>query len=353
MSLHVFNVSAFGMYHIKTIDVLRNVVKILKAREMAELSNAKAFKQQAKSQYKKKYMWLFKKIDDEKNQKESFEMKIVINNAFDVCIRLREIPDKDIALNPEMGSSEDNISQSEDDNDLLKTIYYFEHRVKNLNMSELQKKKIPHSLEKKLERDIQRARHEFGQRHFGQFGTEQEAQQTQRSGDKDKDNHDQHLLDTLIDPRTKIYETQEEHEKGFTMNTQYIFFWDKRSIHFFDIDQDFNDDEKKGNLGQLTLRIDEREPDSCIIEVRVGSNKNRIAIIVQQEKDALYTIFSWNVRENSENDANDVRGDYEILWDYLGNFYIVHDDNKVNFVQEQCQVLAFKFQSVSELNASR
>jgi len=62
-------------------------------------------------------------------------MKMIINNDFDVCIRLREIPDRNIEYNPEMQSSDDNQTVGEEekeDDDRLVTIYYFEHGTRNI-----------------------------------------------------------------------------------------------------------------------------------------------------------------------------------------------------------------------------
>ena len=106
--------------------------------------------------------------------------------------------------------------------------------------------------------------------------------------------------------------------------------WSKEVIHFFDIDSvEFTKDSKK--KVSLTIAAGKNNY-STIHEIRVGSDKNKIAIIVKEELDNIYTVFSWDVKNNCENDANDVKGFYEILWDFQGNFYIVHDHDKVNFV---------------------
>ena len=126
--------------------------------------------------------------------------------------------------------------------------------------------------------------------------------------------------------------------------------WSKKVINYFDIDEkEFS----KDTLKEISLRIADDEYHSSIHEVRVGSYKNKIAIVVSEELDNIYTVFSWDVKGNCERDANDVKGHYEILWDYRGNFYIIHDNNKVNFVNEQCQIMAFKFQEFSELTENR
>lgn len=66
-------------------------------------------------------------------------MEIKINNGFDVCIRLKEIPNNKTEYNPEMGSSDENVSEEEETegDDAVKTIYYYEHRTKNLTKENL------------------------------------------------------------------------------------------------------------------------------------------------------------------------------------------------------------------------
>jgi hypothetical protein len=71
--------------------------------------------------------------------------------------------------------------------------------------------------------------------------------------------------------------------------------------------------------------------------------------------DSLYT---WNLEENIENEGWDIGKNYEILWDYVGNLYII-DSQKVYFTKQNCSLTAFKInnkdlkQSVRGLNHFR
>ena len=88
-------------------------------------------------------------------------MEIRINNGFDVCIRLKQIPDKDnVYTSQMMGSSDEDIVE-EEKSSYVKTIYYFEHRSQNLKKKQLKdmdnKLPLPKSMRIKLQKNVKRA----------------------------------------------------------------------------------------------------------------------------------------------------------------------------------------------------
>jgi len=63
MTLSIFTVSAFGIHHIKDIEVLKSVSQFMKDKEK---QTGNADKQNKKGEYKSKYIWLFRKQNEEK-----------------------------------------------------------------------------------------------------------------------------------------------------------------------------------------------------------------------------------------------------------------------------------------------
>ena len=73
-----------------------------------------------------------------------------------MCIRLREVPNKHVDYNSQMGDSDENITVEEEieEIDIVKTIYYYEHRTKNLDREHLQNQQLPKSMLEQLVRYI-------------------------------------------------------------------------------------------------------------------------------------------------------------------------------------------------------
>ena len=60
-------------------------------------------------------------------------------------------------MNSEIDQSETEMSQegSEEDDDAFQTLYYFEHRTKNLKSKDVENSNLPLSIKKKLVRNIE------------------------------------------------------------------------------------------------------------------------------------------------------------------------------------------------------
>lgn len=77
-----------------------------------------------------------------------------------------------------------------------------------------------------------------------------------------------------------------------------------------------------------------------IKDVRLGSNPEIMVIIVDQSHH-LDCILVWSMKKNQEKEAFDVAKDYEILWDYQGNPYVIHEDVAI-FTRERCKMKCFE-----------
>lgn len=130
------------------------------------------------------------------------------------------------------------------------------------------------------------------------------------------------------------------------MNNKYLFFHDKRNIHYFDLSQPFIDQ----NLRAVALKIDQFEEDASIDQIRMSSNNSLIAIIIKEEEDSV--IFKWNLNENSEILMKDVQGPFKILFDYEGEMYILNKKG-VFFTDMCCNMKAFQYQDLDKLKNTR
>ena len=95
----------------------------------------------------------------------------------------------------------------------------------------------------------------------------------------------------------------------------------------------------KDNIQNINLKIDPKETDSYIDELRVGSS-DQIAIIIAKEDE--YTIFSWDIIENAEYDVYDTSANFEVLWDGSGRIYII-DEQSLIFTNERVVSRCFTF----------
>ena len=80
---------------------------------------------------------------------------------------------------------------------------------------------------------------------------------------------------------------------------------------------------------QANFRQDNIEKFSYFKDLRTASDPNMFVFIVHQSP-GNNSIFTWFTKENAEAEAYDVSEEYELLWDKLGNLYII-TDNKVIF----------------------
>ena len=91
---------------------------------------------------------------------------------------------------------------------------------------------------------------------------------------------------------------------------------------------------------------------SYVKDVRTGSDPNLFIFVVSQGG-GVNSIFTWIPTDNAEAEAYDVGNDYEILWDKLGNLYIL-TDNKVILNKQRCCVKTFDFKDrmVAEMKSN-
>lgn len=93
-------------------------------------------------------------------------------------------------------------------------------------------------------------------------------------------------------------------------------------------------------MKDIGIRID-KEESVRLTEIKCGSHADDIAIILHQGN-LEYTIFSWNVSSNTENEAYDVEAPFETIWDSTGALYILNAE-RVIFTKEKCAIKAFQF----------
>ena len=75
--------------------------------------------------------------------------------------------------------------------------------------------------------------------------------------------------------------------------------------------------------------------------MRVGSEPKQIVIIVNDSTNNADTLIIWDVVTNSEIDFFDAPDDeYEVLWDRLGNMYLITED-RVMFSKQRCAIKCF------------
>jgi len=104
------------------------------------------------------------------------------------------------------------------------------------------------------------------------------------------------------------------------------------------------DDESKFTTADFEMDADDQ--DSYIKELRTGSNPYIFVFVVVQQN-GENTIYTWFTKENAEAEAYDVQGKWEILWDRLGNLFIVNG-NKVIMNNQRCCVTTFDFKPLED-----
>jgi len=110
----------------------------------------------------------------------------------------------------------------------------------------------------------------------------------------------------------------------FQINRKYFFIWNDSYMKYHPFDEGI-DDESKFTTADFEMDADDQ--DSYIKELRTGSNPYIFVFVVVQQN-GENTIYTWFTKENAEAEAYDVQGKWEILWDRLGNLFIVNG-NKV------------------------
>ena len=95
-------------------------------------------------------------------------------------------------------------------------------------------------------------------------------------------------------------------------------------------------------MKQVKFNIDKKEK-SKVKEVRVGSDPGHVILVVSSEE--TDTLLSWNLEEDTENDAFDIDEEYAIIWDTHGTPFIV-TERKIYFVRERCAITAYDYKGL-------
>jgi hypothetical protein len=143
--------------------------------------------------------------------------------------------------------------------------------------------------------------------------------------------------DTSQSVMQSVYITKEHGGVDFIINRLYIFFWNDLEIKFCKLSEGILDK----NFVTVNFRQNNDELTSYIKDVRTGSDPNLFIFVVHQGG-GVNSIFTWIPEDNAESEAYDVGNDYEILWDKLGNLYIL-TDNKVILNNQRCCIKTFDF----------
>lgn len=130
----------------------------------------------------------------------------------------------------------------------------------------------------------------------------------------------------------------------FLINRLYIFFWNDREMLYSLLSEGIDNE----NLTRADFNIDEHEKDSYILELRTGSNPEIFVFVVHQSG-CCNSIYTWFTKDNAEAEAYDVEGKWEILWDRLGNLYIVNGE-KVIMNNQRCAVKTFDFEPLEQMD---
>ena len=122
-------------------------------------------------------------------------------------------------------------------------------------------------------------------------------------------------------------------DEKFIFNRKYFFIWNNSEIEYYKLGDMFIEENKK----KLSFSISEEAVGTKIIDIRCGSNPTNIVIIVQynpteDEEKAIDTVIWWNMEIDAEEESNEIRDSYLVLWGSAGNPYIV-TENKIYFIK--------------------
>lgn len=92
--------------------------------------------------------------------------------------------------------------------------------------------------------------------------------------------------------------------------------------------------------------MDTFDENSFIKDLRTGSNPE-IFIFAIQQSGGSNSIYTWFTKENAEAEAYDVEGEWEILWDKIGNLFIVNGE-KVILNSQRCAVKVYDFEPLQQ-----
>jgi hypothetical protein len=123
-----------------------------------------------------------------------------------------------------------------------------------------------------------------------------------------------------------IYVTKKHGGIDYLINRSNLFFWSDYTIKYCYLKDGIN---HENNFVQVNFRQDNIEKFSYFRDLRTSSDPDMFVFIVYQSPNKN-SIFTWFIKDNAEAEAYDVSDEYELLWDKLGNLYII-TENKVIF----------------------
>lgn len=144
----------------------------------------------------------------------------------------------------------------------------------------------------------------------------------------------------------KVYIPSKESEfANFNMNKNYFFLYSSYEIFFFRLDKPFTDD----NLLKVNMKM-QSSGSVQIKDLRIGADPE-IIVIILEERYNPFTILTWSVKDNVELEVCTAEEPFEVLWDYHGNPYIVHE-HCVEMTRRRCKVNVYDYQDLNQLEES-
>ena len=89
---------------------------------------------------------------------------------------------------------------------------------------------------------------------------------------------------------------------------------------------------------------DNVEKISYFNDLRTCSDPNIFVFSIHQ-KGGINSIFTWFTKVNTEAEAYDVEGDYELLWDRAGNLQIITQDRLI-LNKQRCHITTYDYQDL-------
>lgn len=242
--------------------------------------------------------WLFQ--SDFEQFKKHVKLELRINDNMDVCAKIQQLPQQD---------SDDSAEQYIEE---LKTVYFIEKCGQGIDQNVFTHKKMEEPYNYQLFEQIEKFKQEADE----------------------------------VDPKTgklahiscRVYSCLGHEKFKFQFNNSYLFLHNRYKINFFDFNKNFVESNQK-TIG-LEVGLDEEV--AFIKEIRMCTNKNRIAIVVNENKEDD-NIFLWNIESNLEKMMLDVQGEFKIIWDNMGQMYILTNES-VFFTNILCTIKAFDYQ---------
>ena len=127
----------------------------------------------------------------------------------------------------------------------------------------------------------------------------------------------------------------------FEINTQNLFLWNDSLIKFCYLSDGIDNPQK---YQEVNFSQDNVEKISYFNDLRTCSDPSIFVFTVHQ-KGGINSIFTWFTKVNTEAEAYDVAGDYELLWDRSGNLQIITQDRLI-LNKQRCHITTYDYQDL-------